>query len=548
VVMNMKRTFRFRSSKEKKKRELERQFTQKIEEKVGDRLISLEVAENVEYIKNLLGDSGDLVTREFCILQDPEKKAAVIFFDELVDKQITQNYVLRPLMRWKEIALDDEECDLWEIAFRHLVEAGEVKEETEMSKAVESLLSGDSILFIQGHAKVMIIGTRGWSGRGVGEPRAEAVVRGPREGLNETLLFSLGMIRRRLKDPDLRVKMYTMGKRTKTLVSLLYVEGIVRPEIVEEVENRLRRIDIDGVLETNYIEEFIRDQTWTPFPLIQNTERPDVVVAHLLEGKVAILVDGTPHALIAPAVFTQFYYSPEDYYQSFEIASFLRFIRFISFFIALSLPSLYIAFVSFHPEMIPSKLQLAMAAGRATVPFASIIEALVMEFAVEILREASIRLPGPIGPTIGIVGALVIGDAAVSAGLVSPAMVIVVGLTTISSYANPSYSGAISVRLIRFPLMILAAMFGLYGIMLGLMFLLLHLVQLRSFGVPYLAPYAPLNPSDLKDTMIRVPWPWMNRRPSFFHPGDIRRQPKESHHHSLEQGRQTEDQKGEESK
>lgn len=546
MVMDMKKSFRFRGAKEKKKKALEQQFAKKIEDKVGDRLISREIAENVEYIKKLFGESGDLVTREFYILQDPEKKATVIYFDELSEKQVTQNFVIRPLMGWNRVDFDKEESDLWEMSFHTLVQAGEVKVETEMSKAVECLLSGDTILFIQGYAKVMIIGSRGWSGRGVGEPRAEAVVRGPREGLNETLLFSLGMIRRRLKDPDLRVKMYTMGKRTKTLVSLLYVEGIVRPEIVEEVENRLRRIDIDGVLETNYIEEFIRDQTWTPFPLLQNTERPDVVVAHLLEGKVAILVDGTPHALIAPAVFTQFYYSPEDYYQAFEIASFLRLIRVISFFIALSLPSLYIAFVSFHPEMIPSKLQLAMAAGRATVPFASIIEALLMELSVEILREASIRLPGPIGPTIGIVGALVIGDAAVTAGLVSPAMVIVVGLTTISSYANPSYSGAISVRLIRFPLMILAAIFGLYGIMLGFMFLLLHLVQLRSFGVPYLAPYAPLNPSDLKDTLIRVPWPWMNRRPSFFYPKDERRQPKESQHDSLEKGRQTKNKKGEE--
>jgi hypothetical protein len=293
---------------------------------------------------------------------------------------------------------------------------------------------------------------------------------------------------------------------------------------VKDVEKRLNQIKIDGILESGYVEELIMDQTWTPFPMIQNTERPDAVVAHLLEGQVAILVDGTPHALIAPAIFTQFYNSPEDYYERYLVSTFLRFIRLLSLIIALLLPSLYIAFVSFHPEMIPSKLAIAMAAGRATVPFSPILEALTMEISVEILREASIRLPGPIGPTIGIVGGLVIGNAAVAAGLVSPAFVIVVGLTTISSYANPNYNAAISVRLIRFPMMFMAGMFGLYGIMIGLMLLLLHLVQLRSFGVPYMAPLAPLNLDALKDSLIRVPWPWMKRRPTIYKVEDIVRQ------------------------
>ncbi|WP_093230913.1 spore germination protein [Thermoflavimicrobium dichotomicum] len=519
------RSIRFNRSKQKQNKRLEEQYEQKLEEKVGKQEIYPDLEENINFIQTLLGNSGDLVTRQFMIQYDPDVQAAIIYLDELVAKEINHNYVLRPLMKFSEIP-HKKGRDIWDMAYQSLVQAGETKVEEEMKKAIDAILCGDTVLFIDGYAKTMIIGTRGWQTRGISEPRAESVVRGPREGMSETLLFSLGMIRRRLKDPDLRVKMHTIGKRTKTIVSLLYVDGIVEPKIVEEVENRLKRIQIDGILETGYIEEFIQDQTWSPFPQLQNTERPDAVVAHLLEGKVAILVDGTPHALIAPAVFTQFYYSPEDYYERFHIATFLRFVRIISFFVALALPALYIAFVSFHPEMIPSKLQLAMAAGRATVPFPSIIEALMMEMSVEVLREASIRLPGPVGPTIGIVGALVIGDAAVRAGLVSPAMVIVVGLTTISSYANPNYNAAISVRLIRFPLMILAAIFGLYGIMLGLMLLLIHLVQLRSFGVPYMAPYAPLNRSDFKDTLIRVPWKWMNKRPSFFHPEDERRQAK----------------------
>ncbi|RAL26467.1 spore germination protein [Thermoflavimicrobium daqui] len=526
--MRMKnRSFRLNRSK-KKKKILEKRYEEKLENKVGNLGIYADVEENVKYIETLLGKAGDLKIRQFTIQYKPETKAAMLYLDELASRDANQDFVLRPLMTYSGLFYKDTKKDVWELAYESLVQAGELKVEQEMKEAVDAILRGDTVLFINGYEKVMVIGTCGWKTRGIGEPRAESVVRGPREGLSETLLFSLGMIRRRLKDPDLRVKMYSIGKRTKTSVSLIYLEGVVQPDILKEVKNRIQRIDIDGVLETGYIEEFIQDQTWSPFPQLQNTERPDAVVAHLLEGKIAILVDGTPHALIAPAVFTQFYYSPEDYYERFHIATFLRLIRLVSFFISLMLPALYIAFVSYHPEMIPSKLQFKMASGRATVPFPSIIEALLMEISVEILREASIRLPGPIGPTIGIVGALVIGDAAVSAGLVSPAMVIVVGLTTISSYANPSYNAAISVRLLRFPLMISAGIFGLYGVMLGLVLLLLHLVQLRSMGIPYMAPYTPLNTSDFKDTLVRMPWKWMDKRPSFFHPKDSQRQEEKS--------------------
>jgi len=356
--------------------------------------------------------------------------------------------------------------------------------------------------------------------RSVEEPKTAAVVRGPREGFSETLRVNTALIRRRLRDPDLRMKNYKVGRRTRTDLVLCYIEGVADPRVVEKVERRIQSIELDGVLESGYIEEMIQDDFWTPFPLIQNTERPDSVVSHLLEGKVAILVDGTPHALIAPAVFTQFYYSPEDYYERYMIATFLRFLRLLSLIFALLGPAFYIAFVSFHTEMLPSSLAIAMAAGRATVPFPSIVEALLMEISVEILREASVRLPGPIGPTIGIVGALVIGEASVTAGLVSPLMVIVVGLTTISSYANPSYNAAISLRLLRFPIMIVAAGFGLYGIVLSLMLLLHHLVKLESFGVPYMAPMAPLRWQDVKDLLIRVPWTMMKKRPSIYRPQD----------------------------
>ena len=519
LVIHMKKRSIRRERKKQKK--LEKHYQEQLQQ-LDDLTIYPKVEENVRYVQETLGKPVDLVTREFTMQYTPDKKAAVLFIDELVDKEQVHNFILRPLMIHGEQL--KVKTDVWETAVESLVQVGETKVIENLKKMVDAILAGDTILFIDGYPKGLVIGTRGWQMRSITDPSAESVVRGSREGMSETITVSLGMIRRRLKDPNLRVELFELGRRTKTNVGLLYIKGIIDPKIVDEFKRRLDQIDIDGVLESGYIEELIMDQVWSPFPQLQNTERADVVVGHLLEGKAALVVDGTPHVLIAPAVFTQFYHSAEDYFERYLISSALRLIRLISLVIALLLPSIYIALISYHPEMIPSTLAIAMAAGRSIVPFIPILEALIMEFSVEILREASIRLPGPIGPTIGIVGALVIGDAAVSAGLVSPAMVIVVGLTTISSYANPNYNAAISLRLLRFPFMIAAATFGLYGIMILLFLMLIHLSQLKSFGVPYMGPFGPLNWRDLKDSFIRVPWKYMIQRPSIYRPQDKKRQ------------------------
>lgn len=520
VVIQMRKRF-FRQER-KKRKSLNERSEKTVDQTSDDFPIYKDAAKNIRFVQERLGKAIDLVIREFTIQYTPDRKAVVLFLDELVDKDQIHHFILRPLMLQGESI--KVKIDLWEMAVESLVQVGETKSIKVMKEAINAILAGDTVLFIDGYAKGLVIGTKGWEMRSVSEPRAESVVRGSREGLTETITVNLGMIRRRLRDPDLRVQLMEIGRRTKTNVGLLYIKGIADSKVVQEVKARLNKIDIDGVLESGYIEELIMDQVWSPFPQIQNTERPDVVVSHLLEGKVALLVDGTPHALIAPAVFTQFYHSSEDYFERYMISTALRTIRVISLFIALLLPAIYIALVSYHPEMIPNTLAIAMAGGRAIVPFIPIVEALLMEFSVEILREASIRLPGPIGPTIGIVGALVIGDAAVSAGLVSPPMVIVVGLTTISSYANPSYNAAISIRLLRFPFMIAASVFGLYGIMILFFLLIIHLCQLKSFGVPYMAPFGPLNWRDLKDTVVRVPWEFMIQRPSIFRPQDKQRQ------------------------
>lgn len=522
VVISMrKRSFRDRRKRLKQER-IREQAEKKLEQRVGEVSVAEELEVNINYITKTLGDSGDLITRCFTVQATPDRKAAVMYIDGMADVRIVDQFVLSPAMTGIEILRT--KGNLMELLQESFIQSGEVKVTSKMKQLIEALLYGDTLFFLDGENKGIIVGTKGWDQRGVDEPKTAAVIRGPREGFTENLRTNSALIRRRLQDPDLRLKSLTVGERTKTHLSLLYIEGVTDQAVVQEMEKRIDQISIDGVLESGYIEEMIQDNMWSPFPLIQNTERPDAVVAHLLEGKVALLVDGTPHVLIAPAVFAQFYYSPEDYYERYLVSSFLRFLRLGSLVIALLLPAFYIAFVSFHSEMIPVKMAIAMAAGRAGVPFPSIVEALVMEISVEVLREASTRLPGPIGPTIGIVGALVIGEAAVSAQLVSPLMVIVVGLTTISSYANPNYNAAISLRLLRFPLMIAAATLGLYGVMLLLLLIILHLVKLRSFGVPYMAPIAPLRWSDLKDSLVRVPWPFMKKRPKIFRPQDEKRQ------------------------
>jgi spore germination protein KA len=268
------------------------------------------------------------------------------------------------------------------------------------------------------------------------------------------------------------------------------------------------------VLESGYLEEFIEDNPYSPFPQVVHTERPDRVTASLLEGRVAILTDGTPFALIVPAEFITLMQSPEDYYERYMVATAIRWLRYIGFAMSLLLPSLYIAITTFHQEMIPTRLLISLAAAREGVPFPALVEALMMEFTFEALREAGIRLPRAVGQAVSIVGALVIGQAAVQAGIVSPLMVIVVAITGIASFMNPAFNIALTMRLMRFPLMLLAATLGLFGVMVGILAILIHLAGLRSFGVPYLSSLAPLHTKDLKDVAVRAPWWAMDNRPA----------------------------------
>ena len=500
--------------------------------------VSIELERNVASLKEILGNPDDLIVRQF---KTDVIEAAVCFIDELVNKDQVNEYVIKAILENVD-KLDDTlsengdplsnsyESEVWPTVVNQLVKIGEIKEIKNMREVVDALLGGNTVLFVNGCKTALYMGTKGWVTKGIADPKIESVIRGPSEALNETIVISLSMIRRRLKDHHLRLKKYKKGERSGTGVMLLYLDDIIDPQLIENIDTKLNQIKIDAVMDIGYIEELVKENQLSPFPEMQYTERPDNVVAHLLEGKFAILVDGSPNALIAPAVFTQFYTAAEDYYERSIFSSLLRIVRFIALIFSLFLPSIYIALISFHLELIPPKLAISVASSRANVPFSSILEIIFMELGALILSEASIRIPAPLGSTIGIVGALVIGNAAVSAGIVSPSVIIVVALTIIASYASPSYNASWAIRLVRYGMIGMVAFFGLYGVAISSLLLFLHLLNLKSFGVPYLSPILPFTWADIKDTWWRAPWKFMNKRPRIFRPKDkIRLQGGEEH-------------------
>ncbi|MGG0288158.1 spore germination protein [Peribacillus butanolivorans] len=479
-------------------------------------LLKTSLEGNIQHVKQQLGNSGDIVIREIQIGKEGIFKACIFYTDGLVDTSSIQNFIMESLML--DINPDQEQMisnqqNVLQVLKGRILAVGDIQDVTEFSSLFTSLLSGDVILLLDGYAQGFTIGMRGGKDRGVMESTTETVVRGPKEGFTENLRTNTSLIRRKIKTPRLWLETKKIGNLTKTDVAIMYIDGIVNDKVVEEVHKRLDRIDIDGILESGYIEELIQDETHTPFPTMYYSERPDVIAAELLEGKVAILVDGTPIVLVVPALFVSFIQSAEDYYQRADIATLIRLLRFFTIFIALLGPSLYIAITTYHQEMLPTRLLISLSAQREGVPFPAFIEALMMEVAFEILREASLRMPKAIGQAISIVGTLVIGTAAVEAGIVSAAMVIVVAITAISSFVLPSFTISMSIRMLRFPMMALAATFGLFGIIVGVIALVLHLCSLRSYGVPYMSPFAPFIGKDMKDTLIRVPRWGMFARP-----------------------------------
>jgi spore germination protein len=385
------------------------------------------------------------------------------------------------------------------------------------------VLSGDTALYVDGYPMALLIATRGYPNRGVQSAETEVAVQGSKEAFNEVIRFNTTLIRRRIRDTRLKVKPLVAGRRSRTDIALVYMEDIARPEVVEGIERRILDIDIDAILDSGYIEQLVEEKPFSVFPQLQVTERPDKAASAVLEGRVVVVVDNSPFALIVPATLNTFFQASEDYYQRWEIMSFVRLIRYAAGLAAIALPGLFLAITTFHPSMLPMLLIFKMAGAQQSIPFPAAIEVLLMELTFELLREAGIRLPGPVGGTIGIVGGLIMGQAAVEAGLVSPIVVIVAAATGIASFAVPHVSFVTGLRLAKYFVIALSGVLGLYGFCLAMLTVLIHLASLRSFGVPYLSPFAAGSGDDMKDSLIRAPLKFLKTRPIFARRSQTRR-------------------------
>ena len=467
------------------------------------------LTENVQRIKELFGNSEDIIMREIRIGKGGKIRVCLVFTDGLIDSQSAQNFIMESLMtdlRMTDVVTEPfNGLNLLSYLKEMVLTVGDIQDVFDLTNLLDSLLNGKVILLFDGYTQGFAVEMKGGKERSVEEPTTETTIRGPREGFTENIRVNTALLRRKIRDHNLWIESRKIGKVSKTNVSIMYIKGIADDKIVEELRKRLDRIKIDSVLESGYIEELIQDNSITPFPTMYHSERPDAIAADLFEGRVAILVDGTPFVITVPIVFAQFLQSPEDYYNRADITTLIRLLRYIGFFIALLAPSFYIAITTFHQEMLPTQLLITLAAQREGVPFPAFIEALAMEVSFEILREAGLRMPKAIGQAVAIVGTLVIGSAAVEAGFVSAAMVIVVAITAIASFIVSNYELAIAIRMLRFPFMAIAASFGLFGIIVGFIALVLHMCSLRSFGVPFMAPFGPFIKEDQKDAVFRFP-------------------------------------------
>ncbi|MFC7686339.1 spore germination protein [Ureibacillus sp. GCM10028918] len=482
--------------------------------------------DNISKVKKTLGNSADLIIRVIHIGPENSVNIGVLYTDGMVNTTALQDLLDSLINKLKPNDINSlDKTSIVTAIQKNAVTVGEVEELKDFDKLITNILSGHAALLIQDEPQAITVSIPGHEKRGVEEPQSATLIKGPRDGFTETLGTNTSLLRRRIRSSNFWLESKEIGEITKTRVMIAYIKGIANEDVVREVHERLDKINIDAILETSYVEELIQDEGYTPFPTIFSTERPDAVAGKLLEGRVAILVDGSPFVIVVPSLMVEFFQASEDYYQRADVATLLRLLRFFCFFIALLAPSIYIAVLTHHQEMLPTTLLISIAAQREGIPFPAFFEALLMEITFEILREAGVRMPRAVGQAMSIVGALVLGQSAVQAGIVSNAMVIVVSITAIANFCFPAINLATSVRIIRFGMMCLAAVFGIFGIMFGIILLCIHLCTLRSFGVPYTTPAAPFILQDQKDVIIRLPlWSMFSRPRLISQNNNIREQ------------------------
>ncbi|MDF2567272.1 MAG: spore germination protein [Oscillospiraceae bacterium] len=472
--------------------------------------LSDKLKDNIDSLKLIFGDSGDLKIHEILFGKNLELSGALIFIDGLVDSKTITESIIKPLILNKNIGdgMEIENMSM-DIIKKTILCSGDMSEIKDQTQMIEGCLAGETVFLLDGFKEALLISTKGWEKRNVTEPQTELVVRGPREGFTEDFRTNTALLRRRIKSPDFKMEQMKIGRKSLTDVCIAYIDKVAQPRIIEMVKKRLEKLEVDSILDSGYIEEYIEDAPFSVFPTVGYSEKPDVIAGKLLEGRVAIIVDGSPFVLTAPYLFIESFQTSEDYCIRPLYASVTRMLRLMAYFISIFTVPIYIALTTFHQELIPTTLLFTFANASEGTPFPSFIEALIMVFSFEILREAGLRLPRPVGQAISIVGALIMGDAAVAAGLVGAPMVIAVAFTAVAGFVIPVQIDSVSI--LRFILMVFSAALGGFGIAIGLLGILVHLASLKSFGVDYFGTVIPSQ--DLQDSFVRMPLWSMSGRP-----------------------------------
>ncbi len=452
--------------------------------------VSPVLSENKEWVRTRFAKCDDILHRQ--VFLDNGKKEGLLVYGEVT----VSNLMLE----------------------EHVIGLSDVQPLSTYQEAEAALLAGNGILFLAGDDMVYKISSKGYPGLGVSKAESEKVMRGSKEGFTESEKLNVALIRKRIRDPRMKVEEQTIGTRSHTMTALVYMEDLIYPELLDTIKEQMDSYEIDGILDSGMLEQLTEKHWLSPFPQYQSTERPDRAASAVLEGRVVLVTDHSPTVLVFPSDYNSFFQTSDDWYNRFEIATFARLLRFFAAILAMSFPAIYVAVTTWHTSLLPTNLILSMAEARQGVPFPSLGEVLLMEISFELIREAGIRLPGPIGNTIGIVGGLIIGQSAVSANVVSPIVVIVVAFTALCSFAIPNEEFASAFRLLKYGCIFMGAWLGLYGVLLSYLWVLIHLSHLNSFGIPYLMPYVASDLNDYedeRDSLIRFPMRMIRRRPIF---------------------------------
>lgn len=497
-------------------------------ENFAKRLISASLEENVKTIDEIYGrpQNKDVIVRKFIIRGRKPRKAMLVYLEGMIDKQIINESILEPLMYFSRMG-DAAEADILLILANEYLPTNETAQVSEFTKFAAGINAGDAALFVEGVGAALLLNVKGYKQRGLDRPQIEQTIKGAQVAFSEGLRVNTGLMRSMLQTSDLVTDIIEVGIRAPKKCAVMYLRSLANPALVDEVKRRIKGISTDYVVNLGMLEQFIEDPSIIPLPQMLSTERPDRVAASLVEGRVALFLDGTPFGHILPVSLFSFFHSGEDWSLKPSAGNFMRLIRWFGTLFTLTLPSLYLAVSYYHPEAMPTELILAVAAARENVPFPAFLEILMMEFAFELIREAGLRVPGVLGSTIGIVGAIILGQAAVAANLVSPIMVVIIAITGLASFVIPDYRIAFALRILRFIFLMLAASMGLVGLALGMVLLTVMLCSMKSFGMPYMSPIGPKTTANF-DVILRGAVYQNQLRPDALNPQDRTRQPEVS--------------------